>query len=148
MYWINLWREIMIWRMVKKVANQNRDLLKENNLRIDWIGRIYTVFNLPPEVIETPNTREPWLSAQLKGVDDILLQLNLSDVVYPEFTQIEGTDSYLLILYPETEYINLTLFVWNLVKWIGGGYVLLVLFRMLSSNAKVAEFFSQISKYL
>jgi hypothetical protein len=106
------------------------------------------VFNLPQEVIETPNTREPWLSSQLKLVDDILIQLNLSDVVYPEFTQIEGTDSYLLVLYPETEYINITLFVWNLIKWIGGGYVLVILFRVLSSNPKVLEFFSQISKYL
>ena len=148
MYWINLWREIMVWRMVKKVAAQNADLLKENNLRVDWIGRIYTVFNLPPEVIETPNTREPWLSAQLKSVDDILLNLNLSDVVYPEFTQIEGTDSYLLVLYPETEYINLTLFIWNLIKWGGGGYVLVVLFRMISSNPKALEFFSQIAKFL
>jgi hypothetical protein len=127
MYWINLWREIMLWRMVKKVTKQNADLLAENNLRVDWVGRIYTVFNLPPEVIETPNTREPWLSAQLKLIDDILIQLNLSDIVYPEFTQIEGSSSYLLVLYPETEYINLTLFFWNLFLWVGGGYILLFL---------------------
>ena len=33
MYWINLWRELMVWQEVKKVANQNLDLLKENNLK-------------------------------------------------------------------------------------------------------------------
>lgn len=148
MYWINLWREIALWRMVKKVAKQNKGLLEENNLRIDWVGRIYTVFNLPQEVIETPNTREPWLSAQLKSIDDILIQLNLSDVVYPEFTQIEDTNSYLLVLYPETEYINLTLFFWNLFLWGGGGYLFLVLYRWASSTTQIQEFFSQLSKYL
>jgi hypothetical protein len=148
MYWINLWREIMIWREVKKVAAQNMDLLRENNLRVDWIGRIYTVFNLPDEVIETPNTREPWLSAQLKEVDDVLLQLNLSDIVYPEFTQIEGTNSYLLILYPELEYANITRFLWNLILWGVGIYVSIVLFRLASSIPAVHNFFHSISKFL
>jgi hypothetical protein len=148
MYWINLWREIMIWREVKKVAAQNMDLLRENNLRVDWIGRIYTVFNLPDEVIETPNTREPWLSAQLKEIDDVILQLNISDIVYPEFTQIEGTNSYLLILYPELEYANITRFLWNLILWGGGIYASIVLFRLVSSIPSVHNFFHSISKFL
>lgn len=148
MYWINLWREISLWRMVKKVTKQNSALLEENNLRVDWIGRIYTVFNLPPEVLETPNTKEPWLSAQLKNVDDVLIQLNLSDVVYPEFTQIEGTNSYLLVLYPETEYINLTLFIWNLILWGGGIYFLIVMYRWASTFQWFQNLFSQLSKHL
>lgn len=148
MYWINLWREISIWREVKRVADQNVELLKENNLRVDWIGRIYTVFNLPQEVLETPSTREPWLSAQLKVVDDILLQLNLSDLVYPEFSQIEGTDSYLLVLYPENEYMTWSRIFFNTLLWGGGIYCLIVLFRVLKSVPSVANFFNEISKYL
>jgi hypothetical protein len=148
MYWINLWKELMIWREVKKVATQNIDLLKENNLRVDWIGRIYTVFNLPDEVIETPNTKEPWLSGQLKLVDDVLIQLNLSDIVYPEFTQIEGTDSYLLVLYPETEYAILSRFLFNLVGWSVGIYLLIVLFRFINSFPAIHDFFGKISKFL
>jgi hypothetical protein len=148
MYWINLWREISIWREVKKVADQNIDLLKENNLRVDWIGRIYTVFNLPQEVVETPNTREPWLSAQLKAVDDILLQLNLSDLVYPEFSQIEGTNSYLLILYPETEYLTWSRLLFNAAVWSGGTYGAIVLFRWMNSIPAVNKFFTDISQFL
>jgi hypothetical protein len=148
MYWINLWREISVWREVKKVADQNIDLLKENNMRVDWVGRIYTVFNLPDEVIETPSTREPWLSAQLKVVDDILLQLNLSDLVYPEFSQIEGTNSYLLILYPENEYMTWSRFFFNLVLWGVGVYVGIVLFRLLKSIPSINQFLTNISQHL
>jgi hypothetical protein len=106
------------------------------------------VFNLPDEVIETPNTREPWLSAQLKEIDDVILQLNISDIVYPEFTQIEGTNSYLLILYPELEYANITRFLWNLILWGGGIYASIVLFRLVSSIPSVHNFFHSISKFL
>lgn len=148
MYWINLWREIMVWREVKKVAAQNLDLLRENNLRVDWIGRIYTVFNLPPEVLETPNTREPWLSAQLKTIDDVLIQLNISDIVYPEFTQVEGTDSYLLILYPELEYINIARFLLNFVGWGLGLYAFTVLWRFINSVPVIQQVFDSISKFL
>lgn len=148
MYWINLWREIMIWREVKNAAVQNLDLLKENNLRVDWIGRIYTVFNLPDEVIETPNTREPYLSAQLKTIDDVLLQLNLSDIVYPQFTQIEGTNSYLLVLYPETEYATWPRFLFNFFGWIIGIYVLTVLWRLINSITSIHDFFTNLTKFL
>jgi hypothetical protein len=148
MYWINLWRELMVWREVKKVANQNLDLLKENNLRVDWVGRIYTVFNLPDDVIETPNTREPWLSGQLKLVDDILIQLNLSDIVYPEFSQIEGTNSYLLVLYPEIEYATVSRFIFNFIGWGLGIYVSTVLWKLAMSVPKIHDFFSNVSKFL
>lgn len=148
MYWINLWREISIWREVKKVTNQNADLLKENNLRVDWVGRIYTVFNLPLEVLETPNTREPWLSAQLKAIDDVLIQLNLSDLVYPEFSQIENSDSYLLILYPETEYLTWSRIFFNTILWGGGIYGLTVLFRWLNSMPSFNNFFNDIIRFL
>lgn len=148
MYWINVWKELMIWKEVRQTANANYDTLRENNLRVDWIGRIYTVFNLPTEVIETPSTKELWLSAQLKVIDDVLLQLNLSDIIYPEFNQIKDTDSYLLILYPETEYLSLSRFIFNLVGWSALIYVLIVFFRWLNSLKEVQDFLIYFSKFL
>lgn len=148
MYWINLWKELMIWKEVRQVANSNFDILKENNLRVDWIGRIYTVFNLPLEVIETPSTRELWLSAQLKAIDDVLLRLNLSDIVYPEFNQIKDTDSYLLILYPETDYLNLSRFIFNLIGWSMFIYIFIVASRWLNSLKEIQDFLKYFSKFL
>ena len=51
MYWINFFKEIGIWRMVRRIARRNQNLLEENNLRVDWVGRMYTVVNLPDEII-------------------------------------------------------------------------------------------------
>lgn len=138
----------MVWQEVKRVANQNLDLLKENNLRVDWVGRIYTVFNLPDDVIETPNTREPWLSGQLKLVDDVLIQLNLSDIVYPEFSQIEGTNSYLLVLYPEIEYAIVSRFIFNFIGWGLGIYLSTVFWKLANSVPAIHDFFSNVSKFL
>jgi hypothetical protein len=148
MYWINLWKELMIWREVKQVAIKNYDVLRENNLRVDWIGRIYTVFNLPIEVIETPSTRELWLSSQLKLIDDVLLQLNLSDIVYPEFNQITGSDSYLLVLSAESEYLNLSRFIFNLIGTCILVYISIVFFRWLNSFKEVHNFLKYFYNFL
>ena len=148
MYWINLWREIAVWREIKKVARQNADVLKENNLRVDWIGRIYTVFNLPQEVIETPSTREPYLTSQLREVDEILLNLGLSDLVYPEFSQIEGTDSYLLVLYADTDYMNIGRFLLNVLIWGGGTWIAVALIRWAITIPSIHQAFHSFTKFL
>jgi hypothetical protein len=148
MYWINLWREISIWREIKKVTRQNADVLKEKNLRVDWIGRIYTVFNLPQEVIETPSTREPYLTSQLREVDDVLLNLGLSDLVYPEFNQIEGTDSYLLVLYADTDYLNIGRFLLNVLIWGGSIWIGIALIRWAYTIPSVHQAFLGVSKFL
>lgn len=148
MYWINLWREIAVWREIKKVARQNADVLKENNLRVDWIGRIYTVFNLPQEVIETPSTREPYLTSQLREVDEILLNLGLSDLVYPEFSQIEGTDSYLLVLYADTDYMNIGRFLLNVLIWGGSTWIAVALIRWAITIPSIHQAFHGFTKFL
>jgi len=113
MYWINFFREIKIWRVVRRVARKNENLLKENNLRVDWVGRMYTVINLPDEIIENPYLEETYVISQLREYDKILISLGLADIVYPEFSKIEGEAAYLLILYPESDYLNWSRFIFN-----------------------------------
>ena len=50
MYWINLIKDIRLWFRFAKVAKQNRAYLEKNKLRVDRLGRIYTVINLPEEI--------------------------------------------------------------------------------------------------
>jgi hypothetical protein len=75
-----------------------------NNLRIDWIGRIYTVINLPPEVTESKDLpKEYWpayMIDQTKGLNEYLTQLNLSEIIIPEYQLLDGTTSYLLVYKP------------------------------------------------
>jgi hypothetical protein len=90
----------------------NSPLWSKNNLRVDWIGRIYTVVNLPPEVTMSPDLpRELWpayLVDQSKGLNEYLTSLNLHEIIIPEYKEIPESTSYLLIYYP---------YFRNLTKW-------------------------------
>jgi hypothetical protein len=99
--------------MVKRIALKNENLIEENNLRVDWVGRLYTVVNLPDEIIQNPYLEETYVIQQLREYDKILITLGLADVVYPEFSKIEGEAAYLLVLYPESDYLNWSRFIFN-----------------------------------
>jgi hypothetical protein len=115
MYWINFFKEIKIWILVRRVARKSENILEENNLRVDWVGRMYTVINLPDEIIENPYLEETYVISQLREYDKILISLGLADIVYPEFSKIEGEAAYLLILYPESDYLNWSRFIFNFI---------------------------------
>lgn len=119
MYWINFFREYRIWRTVKRVALKNPNLLEENNLRVDWVGRLYTVINLPDEIIQNPYLEETYVIQQLREYDKVLITLGLADIIYPEFSKIEGESAYLLILYPESDYLNWSRFIFNFFITLG-----------------------------
>jgi len=106
----------------RKVAKSNSEELLEFGLRVDWIGRLYTVINLPEEVATQPYSQQPYVLSQLRKYDEVLLRLQLSDVLYPEFEKIPGEDAYLLVLTPEIEYLSTWRIIFNTVGWIGGFY--------------------------
>ena len=101
MYWIKLIEEIRIWMLSRRVTRSNEEELLEFGLRVDWIGRLYTVVNLPEEVASQPYSQQPYVLSQLRKYDEVLLKLQLSDVLYPEFEKIPGEEAYLLVLTPE-----------------------------------------------
>ena len=75
-----------------------------NKLRVDWVGRIYTVVNLPPEVTESKDLpKEYWpayMIDQTKGLNEYLTSLNLAEIIIPEYKLLDGTTSYLLFYKP------------------------------------------------
>ena len=52
---------------------------------------------------------------ELKPTSDILMKYGLSDYAYPEIQKIDDSFSFLVILYPETDYCNFWRFLWNLL---------------------------------
>lgn len=74
-------------------------------LRIDWIGRLYTVVNLPAEVTESPDlpreSRPAFVLEEIKPINDYLKQLKLEELVTLSFKPIKDTndDSFLVIYY-------------------------------------------------
>lgn len=90
-------------KIIKKEA-QNSPVWSKNNLRYDWIGRIYTVVNLPPEVTKSPDLpKEAWVGYALedsKPINEYLTSLNLQEIIVPEYTQIPDTESVLIVYRP------------------------------------------------
>ena len=112
--------DISQWQIVRKaqieaeVINGLKNFRYE--IRTDKIGRMYTVINIPEELIpyEKRDMVWPWMLEQLRELDDLLMSLRLNDLVYPEVTQIEGTSSYLVVLSPSTDSLS----IWKFLRWL------------------------------
>jgi len=104
---LRLW---WIWRReVLKPINSNRLKHNKPEIRIDWLGRLYTVINLPEELYsdEHASMRHPYVVDQLSQINFLLMEMRLNDMVYPEVIEISGSFSYLVILTPfKGEYLN------------------------------------------
>lgn len=117
MYLLNLFNEINVWRKVKKAAKENEALLNENGFRVDWIGRIYTVINLPEEVAtHNPNIQQGYVLMQLREFDRLFLGIGISDYIVPELQRIEEAPAFLLVLSPDREFLSFKPFVYFLFR--------------------------------
>lgn len=91
---------------VRKTIKKNIGTLEWNKyrLRVDWIGRIYTVINLPPEVIYSPDSpeeiRPAWILEESRPLNEYLSNLGLQEVIMPELTPIPKSVSYLITYTP------------------------------------------------
>lgn len=83
----------------------NSPLWTRLRLRHDWLGRIYTVVNLPPEVTQSRDfpvdARPAYVFEEIKSVNDYLTKLNLQEIITPVLKPLPETngDSYLVIYY-------------------------------------------------
>lgn len=130
MYPSNLYVELRTWYRVRKVALEYEDQLSSMGFRVDWIGRIYTVINLPEEVITAaPQIQEGYVLMKLRDYDRLFLQLGLAGDVFPEMERIseDGVDAFLLILSPERDYFKF----WPLIGFIIKTGALIILARLL-----------------
>lgn len=127
MYIFKLIKEIQIWLKIRKVAKENEKILNENGFRVDWIGRIYTVINLPEEVVNAPISQEGYVLMKLREYDKIFLTMGIADYVSPEMEKIPNSDSFLLIISPNSEYIAFWPIFWFLLKL----FIVYILIRIL-----------------
>lgn len=150
-YFYTLYKELRIWRKFYKIAKQNEGYLNENGLRVDRIGRIYTVVNVPEEVATNNQyVKEAWVLQQLRPYNEILLKVGLADYAVPELRNISipNTNAFLILLYPELNNISVWKLLWNIVKVVGIIWLIQILYNVIVSNFDVPGFFKAISKYL
>jgi hypothetical protein len=99
-------RDIRNYFFVRKTIKSNMGSIEWNKfkLRVDWVGRIYTVINLPPEVIYSPDTpeeiRPAYVIEESRPLNQYLTNLGLSEVILPEITPIPKSVSYLITYTP------------------------------------------------
>jgi hypothetical protein len=98
---------------VRRTIKNNMNSIEWNKfkLRVDWIGRIYTVVNLPPEVIYSPDTpeeiRPAYVIEESRPLNEYLTKLGLSEVILPEITPIPKSISYLITYTPSFQRLSL-----------------------------------------
>ena len=149
MYIIKLYQEFKIWSKIRKIAIENRQKLLEKGFRVDWIGRIYTVINLPEEVVTAPISQEGYVLMQLREHDKLFLELGIADYVSPEFNPIPDTHSFLLVLSPDREYFKLWALSISLLKTIAGLFVIRLLFVIFNSfSEKIFELWDSVISIL
>jgi len=119
MYIFNLLKEFNIWRKVRAVALENKEKLEEAGFRVDWVGRIYTVINLPEEVVNQPFSREGYVLMRLREYDNLFLNMGIADYISPELVDLEEAEAYLLILSPDNDYIKFWPFMFSVLKTTG-----------------------------
>jgi hypothetical protein len=112
--------DIRQWRIVRsalKEAEVRQGFASyKYELRVDRIGRIYTVINIPEELYpyEKRDMVWPWMLEQLRELDEILMSVRLNDLVYPEVTRLEDAPAYLVVLTPSVESIS----IWKFLRWL------------------------------
>ena len=145
MYISKLYKELKIWWQIRKVAKSEEIALQEKGFRVDWIGRIYTVINLPEEVATAPISQEGYVLMKLREHDKFLLELGIADYVSPEFEKISNTDSFLLVLSADREYFKLWPFLVSVLKTTGFILLLRVLYLLFSHNQeKITELWNKL----
>ena len=116
-FWGEFFTDLRIWWKYRQAAIKSTSFLTEKGLRVDWLGRIYTVINLPEEVESNgiPMVQQGWVLGQLKPINDILLQIGLADYSYPSISSIDGSAAYLVVMWPELDSLNVWRILANLI---------------------------------
>jgi len=102
-----VFRDLKNYRDLKKIIKKESaesPTWSKLNLRVDRLGRIYTVINLPPEVTLSKDLpKEYWPAYAIeesRPINEYLTTLNLQEILIPEYKEIKGSEAYLLIYYP------------------------------------------------
>lgn len=135
-YWLDLASEIRIWWIFRSASKESTDRLNEENLRVDWLGRIYGVINMPEEVVgAAPQVQQAYVLQQINKWGPVTTEIGLSDVIYPEIERISGTSAYLVVMWPQYEALDIWSILGNIIKTTAVTFGLFLLARLVWVNS-------------
>lgn len=109
-YWFEFITEFRLWIVFKKITKRKKNTLKleESGLRVDWLGRVYGVINIPDEVMgAAEQIQQAYVLKEMGRFGDVMKELKLSNIVYPQMQEIEGAGAYLVIFWPVLDRLNI-----------------------------------------
>jgi hypothetical protein len=93
-------KEIRLYREYRKIIRKEEldsPRWPKANLRRDWIYRIYTVINLPPQVTMSPDfpeeSKPSFVMSELKPINEYLKYLNLEELLTMGIEPVPGTQN-------------------------------------------------------
>ena len=101
-----VYKDIKVYRdylNVIKKEFENSPIWTRKGMRIDWFGRIYTVVNIPPEVLfstDLPKEARPsFVLNEIKPINEYFKSINIEEVITLWIDPIKGTneESYLVV---------------------------------------------------
>ena len=110
-------KEISLYReYIKQIREEelNSPLWSRRNLRRDYLNRMYTVINLPPEVLlsnDLPKEARPsFVLNEIKPINDYLKSLNLEELLTVWIEPVKDTN--------EESYLVVYQFVFRQISWL------------------------------
>ncbi len=91
--WIaNFFKELKVWRTIRKVCKENKQFLENAGLKCDWLGHIYTVINRDPNITLGSDEDRHLLMKELKEIQSSLVKLNIIDLLAYELLPLEASE--------------------------------------------------------
>ena len=140
-------KELRIWFKIRNIAKESAKTLNEKGFRVDWIGRIYTVINIPDEVLSSAVTNESFVYMKLQELSPVFLEIGIADYVSPEIMEIPDTGSYLLIISADRNYFRLFEFVKFLFK-LFLSFIIIRIFYIVFTLKPILNFLTNIFKLI
>jgi hypothetical protein len=120
----NFLTDVKNYVILRNVIRKNKGTAdwERFNLRTDWVGRIYTVFNPnPADAGDDKQMLDIKLGERMIPCHKYVDGIGLSEVVGVSGEKIPDTDSYLIVYYPIFKYLS----VWKAV--LNSFYIILIL---------------------
>ena len=91
--WIaKFFRELKVWRTIRKVCKEHKQFLESVGLKYDWVGHIYTVINRDPNIKLGSDEDRYLLMKELNDIQNVLVKLNIIDLLAYELLPLESSE--------------------------------------------------------
>lgn len=92
MWIVKFFKELKVWRTVRKVCKENEQFIEKSGLKFDWLGHIYTVINRDPSIKLGSDEDRYLLMQELNDIQNVLVKLNVIDLLAYELIPLESSE--------------------------------------------------------